>query len=175
MRRFSIVLFWGGSLSLAAVLLLASIGIRFNSSVSLPVGFYRWSGATGELKRGDIIIFCPEEVFTVLALERGYLKRGPCPFGSAPLGKPVLGAVGDTIRVDSSGVFLNGTLITGSKPLEKDSQGRPLPVLNALGSNFMLGAGEYFVLSARVPGSFDSRYYGPVGTDQIIARAKPIW
>ena len=65
-----------------------------------------------------------------------------------------------------------GDLVPDSKPLENDSQGRPLPVLD---SDLILGAGEYFVLSARVPGSFDSRYYGPVWDHQIIARAEPIW
>ena len=37
-----------------------------------------------------------------------------------------------------------------------------------------LGAGEWFAYSNRVPNSFDSRYYGPIRTDQVIAVYRPL-
>jgi type IV secretory pathway protease TraF len=38
-----------------------------------------------------------------------------------------------------------------------------------------LGGGEWFAYSGRAPNSFDSRYYGPLRTDQLIAIYRPVW
>jgi type IV secretory pathway protease TraF len=38
-----------------------------------------------------------------------------------------------------------------------------------------LGGGEWFAYSDRVPNSFDSRYYGPIRSDQVIAVYRPLW
>jgi conjugative transfer signal peptidase TraF len=38
-----------------------------------------------------------------------------------------------------------------------------------------LGPGEWFAYSDRIPNSFDSRYYGPIRTEQVIAVYRPLW
>ena len=53
-----------------------------------------------------------------------------------------------------------------------DRHGVPLPQWNGCRR---LGAGEWFAYSDRVPNSFDSRYYGPIRTEQIIAVYRPLW
>lgn len=156
-----------------AVLVLAAFGIRFNVSPSLPVGFYQWHKLTAEeaanLQPSDIVIFCPDEATSRLALERGYLKRGPCPHGSVPMGKPILAVAGEIVEVRPEGVYLNGELIPKSEPREVDSKGREMAIRYG---TFEVREGEYFVLATRVAGSLDGRYYGPISAGQIVARAE---
>ena len=176
MKKLAHIMLGGGSGFCVLVLLLAAMDIRFNPSPSLPLGLYRWERLLAEearlLERGNIVIFCPDSAASALALRRGYLKRGPCPHGSVPLGKPVVATAGDTVEVTPDGVWVNSILVEKSIPLEVDRKGRPLPVRLNL---FVLSESEYFVFSTRVAGSFDSRYYGPVRAQQIVARAKPVW
>jgi conjugative transfer signal peptidase TraF len=37
-----------------------------------------------------------------------------------------------------------------------------------------LRGGEYFVFSSRIPNSFDSRYYGPVSSDDVMGVYRPL-
>lgn len=54
----------------------------------------------------------------------------------------------------------------------RDRHGGRLPQWNGCRR---LGAREWFAYSGRAPNSFDSRYYGPIRTDQVIAAYRPLW
>jgi conjugative transfer signal peptidase TraF len=129
---------------LAAVCVWAWLaGYRFNATSSLPVGIYRLSAdAPG---RGDYAAFCLEGEFADLARERGYLQAGSCLSGLRPLLKKVAGLPGDPIPGDLA-----------VRPA--DSLGRALPSLPPEGA---VPPGMALLL-AEHPGSFDSRYFGPV-------------
>ena len=145
---------------LGAVLFWAwSAGYRFNPTPSLPKGIYRISpGAPG---KGDLVSFCLEGDFAVLAKERGYLQPGICPSGLRPLLKRVAGLPGDTVGI--------GNLV----PRAVDSMGRSMPD-SALASmpGGRIPQGMALVLSEH-SGSFDSRYFGLVPLDSL-QRVEPI-
>ena len=153
----------------------ALLGVRINTTPSLPRGFYVAS-ALGErsIARGDLVAACPDTA-AVQRLGR-YWTNGRCPGGSRhpdgvrPLAKPVAGLPGDTVRVDSAGVWVGERLLPASAPLVRDRAGRPIrPTLGVL----VLGPGEYWLHSGRVPTSIDSRYTGPVRV--VLERLRPLW
>jgi type IV secretory pathway protease TraF len=60
---------------------------------------------------------------------------------------------------------------SGSAPV--DSSGRPLP--HSAWGRHVLAGNELWLMSTRVPNSWDSRYLGPFSTSQIRAVARPMW
>lgn len=168
---------WGVAVSVAVLVVAvgALLGVRVNTTPSLPRGLYVAS-ALGEhpVARGDLVAACPDTA-AVRRLGR-YWTNGRCPGGAGrpdgirPLAKPVAGLPGDTVRVDSLGVWVGGKLLPASAPLSHDRAGRP--VGPALGVH-VLGPGEYWLHSGRVPTSIDSRYAGPVRL--VLERLRPLW
>jgi type IV secretory pathway protease TraF len=55
--------------------------------------------------------------------------------------------------------------------LTQDGDGRPLPRWEG---DRTLAPGEFFVVSDRIPTSFDSRYFGPLTRDQIASVRRPL-
>ena len=154
-----------------AVLAVAAwaLGVRVNYTSSLPRGLYVASAfEPADARRGQIVAACP----SADSAERlaPYLASGPCPGGVVELGKPLAGLPGDTVVVDSVGVRVGGDVLANSAPLFHDRTGRPLrPRLG----RHVLGEGEYWLHSGRVPTSVDSRYAGPV-TD-VRGTLRPLW
>jgi conjugative transfer signal peptidase TraF len=118
-------------------------GLRVNLTPSLPQGIYVL--CPGTPGKGDYAAFCLEGEFAELARERGYLQAGSCPSGLRPLLKKVAGLPGDPIPGDLA-----------VRPV--DSLGRALPSVLPEG---IVPPGMALLL-AEHPGSFDSRYFGPV-------------
>src|SRR5580704_13179213 len=79
----------------APFLIAGAVGIRINTSTSLPLGLYK---ETTELS-APLIEFCPQEPYGSFAAGRGYRSPGSCPDGAAPLMKPVVAKAGDTVDV----------------------------------------------------------------------------
>ena len=147
------------------------VGIRLNLTSSMPVGFYRILGTSTE--RNVLVLLCLPKPVAEFAHERGYVPNGNCPSGVAPVGKPVLAVAGDTVVLTAEGVQISGRLLPNSKPLPRDSEGRPLPML-ALG-RYVLRPGEMWLLSTYSERSFDSRYFGPVRTTGVVAVIKLVF
>lgn len=144
-------------------------GVRANYTSSLPRGLYVESAfdpTSADL--GQIVVACPSA--DAAAALAAYLANGPCPGGVVELGKPLAGLPGDTVVVDSAGVWIDGVSLPDSAPLFRDRAGRPLQP--RLGRH-VLGQGEYWLHSGRVPTSVDSRYAGPVSDVRGVLR--PLW
>lgn len=168
---------WLAVCTIAAAVMLGlvaadSAGYRVNMTASMPVGLWRVTPAPPKIIRGMIIVYCLERPAAEMALERGYISPGRCPSGTEPLFKPVVAVAGDIVTVTPSGISVNGSLLTSSSPLTADPAGRPLA--GAFGE-FQVSRGEVWLLSHYTTLSFDSRYSGPVGTDNIIGVAYPVW
>jgi conjugative transfer signal peptidase TraF len=149
-----------------------SAGYRVNMTASMPLGLWRVTPAPPQITRGMIVVYCLEDRPTAeMALQRGYISPGRCPSGTEPLFKPVVAIPGDVVTVTPSGISVNGSLLTSSSPLTADPAGRPLA--GALGE-FQVSPGEVWVLSHYSMLSFDSRYSGPVRTDNITGVASPV-
>jgi conjugative transfer signal peptidase TraF len=98
------------------------LGLRFNTSPSLPLGLY----VTTADGSANLAEFCPAEPFATLSIARGYRDPGACGDGAAPLLKPIVASAGDTVELSAVGISVNGVLLRNTAPLAKDSAGRPL-------------------------------------------------
>jgi conjugative transfer signal peptidase TraF len=90
-----------------------------------------------------------------------------------PVIKPVVAVAGDMVELGPEAVIVNGQRVPGSSSAAVDSLGRPLP--HAVWGRHVVAADEFWVVSTRVPNSWDSRYLGPFSRAQVRAVAWPIW
>ena len=151
--------------------LLMSLGLRINLSASAPRGLYR--AALGTPQRGMWVAACVSTDAAALGLSRGYLRPGPCPGGAEPVLKPVVAVAGDVVELSPHGIAVNGTSLAESASASVDSNERPLA--HATWGRHVVGADELWLVSTRVPNSWDSRYLGPFLMSQVRAIARPVW
>jgi conjugative transfer signal peptidase TraF len=135
--------------------------VLWNASPSVSIGLYRLTSRPSQTA-ALAVIRLPEPL-RILAETRGYLRK------SALLIKPVAAGAGDTVCRHGALVTVNGRIVARASTL--DAAGRSLPVWSGC---FRLGASDIFVLSAD-PGSFDSRYMGPIDRAHVMGFALPIW
>jgi conjugative transfer signal peptidase TraF len=102
--------------------LCGTLGLRINTSPSLPMGLYIVTADAG----ANMVEFCPAEPFATLSIIRGYRDPGNCRDGAAPLLKPVVAKSGDVVELSGAGISVNGALLPNTAPLSKDTKGRPL-------------------------------------------------
>jgi conjugative transfer signal peptidase TraF len=138
------------------------IGLRYNDSPSMPMGLYV---RTSLQSNSTLVVFCPDEPFANLSVSRGYRSRGNCPDGAEPLAKPIAARPGDTVELSASGMAVNGRPLPNTEPLVVDLSGRPLPHWPF--GKYVVASGTVWVASSYSPRSFDSRYFGPIKTDQV--------
>lgn len=105
------------------------------------------------------------------ALARGYLARGRCEGGAAPLGKIVLGLPGDTVWVSQDSIRHSGGVPVFAPLQRYDRQGRRMD--NAQGLH-VLRSDECFVVSTFNLYSYDSRYFGPVTCEAPFVVLQPL-
>jgi len=141
-----------------------SLGLRINTSPSLPVGLYI---ATTE-HHANLVEFCPVEPFATLAIVRGYRDPGVCRDGAAPLLKPVVARSGDVVELSARGISVNGVFLSNTAPLSTDTKGRPLEAWPF--GRYVVAPESVWVASTYHPRSFDSRYFGPISTTLIRER-----
>jgi conjugative transfer signal peptidase TraF len=135
--------------------------LLWNASASVPVGLYRVvarTPAAGELA----VILLPDPI-RALAVERGYLA------GRALVIKPVAAGPGAVVCRHAAMVTANGQPVAWAR--RADESGRALTRWSGC---LTLTASQVFVLSA-APGSFDSRYFGPVERAHVLGVGRPIW
>lgn len=158
-------------LSFVFFILLVSLGVKFNTTKSIPLGFYYVSDEPAEL--GSYVMFCPPDtnVFKE-AKARMYLTIGPCHGNYGYMMKKILAAKKDIVEINREGVFVNGLRLGLSRPLESDSTGALLPVYPE--QPFSLKDDEILLMSDVSGTSFDARYFGPVKQQQIKYVIKPL-
>jgi conjugative transfer signal peptidase TraF len=173
-RIFALRAWLGMGLFAALILCAHSAGLRVNESPSLPIGIWLVSPLERELRRGDIVSFCPPDTPAFReAWLRGYLSAGHCEGGYEPLLKPVAAIADDRVSGTDDGISINGRLIASSKSLNRDGLGRTLPSPEA--HDVIVAKGEVWVISSYNPLSFDSRYFGPVTISKIEGLARPLF
>lgn len=161
----------------ACMILLLSSGLlyvtggRFNTSNSIPLGFY-WI-TQQPIQKGEYVLFCPpQKPIFQQALTRGYIHSGFCPGGFGYMMKRVLATYGDTVSINSSGVWVNNQYVAHSVPYQKDEQARPLPELNL--RRYPLKNCELLLMTDQSDLSFDARYFGLIKQYQVKAVIKPV-
>lgn len=133
----------------------------WNATASVPPGLYRLSHVPPV--RGDIVTVRLPRSIAELASARGYLPS------NVLLLKPLSATAGDHVCRRGSLVFINGAL--RAIALATDSRGQSLPIWQGC---VKLGPDEFVFIGARRD-SYDSRYFGPIRTSQILGRSVPIW
>jgi conjugative transfer signal peptidase TraF len=148
---------------------LGAARLRINTTNSLPVGLY----LVTDDPHAEFVDFCPEGSIATLSATRGYRPPGGCPDGAAPLLKPVIARVGETVSVNDDGIRVGGRLLPNTAPRTVDSAGRPLaPWPQGL---YVVSPGSVWVASTYHPNSFDSRYFGPIPARLIRHRLRSLW
>lgn len=137
------------------------VHIVYNASDSAPRGLYLVEPAS-QLRVGDLVVVRLPRNVAALAAQRGYL-----PFG-VPVIKPVAALAPQHVCVDDSGVHVDGESLAST--LAADAMGRTLSPWH--GCRQLVDT-ELFLLSMH-PSSFDSRYFGPLDSAQVIGRARPL-
>ena len=134
----------------------------WNASASVSIGFY-WRVA-GTPSRGDMVLARAPFWARRLAAERRYLPL------NVPLLKRVAVVAGDVVGASGDAISIDGRVV--AHRLAADRMDRPLPRWEGCET---LGAGEFFLLMADVPDSFDGRYFGVTQRGDIIGRLVPLW
>ncbi len=152
-----------------------SAGLWLNLSPSMPVGLYRSrpNAAASALVPGTIVAVCLPEGLATWGRRRGYLMRGRCPGGTAPIGKPIFAISGDTVMVTLSGLARNRIPTADTRSLAHDRAG--LPLLRIPSGTYPVALGQLWLVSTHTASSWDSRYFGPVPSADVIAVLRPIW
>ena len=149
--------------------------LRLNTTPSMPIGLWQVSRSVPEqLHRGSIVTAClPETPVVRLGFERGYIHAGSCPDGLEPVVKPIAALQGDAITVRPTGILVNGSPVSGTAQLARDSGGRVLSPMRA--GVYVVDPGQVWVLAGRDRRSFDSRYFGSIPVSAIQTEAHPCW
>ena len=154
-RRFRLVLLIGGIPGL--LIIGASVRhpplVLYNRTPSMPAGLYVYRGRV--IRRGEIVAFpLPVSAFD-------YARRRGEPTDLLLL-KHVLAVSGDFVSTIDGELRVNGTLV--GRISSVDSIGRPLPQWRWAG---VLHDGELLVGSS-FDHSFDSRFFGPIRTSEVL-------
>jgi type IV secretory pathway protease TraF len=80
---------------------------------------------------------------------------------------------GDTVTVSAIGVEVNSALLQHTVAADRDSPGRTMD--RVANGKYVVRENELWLLSTHHPLSFDSRYFGPIGMTDVLARVRPLW
>jgi conjugative transfer signal peptidase TraF len=145
------------------------LGYRINLTPSEPLGLWRIVALNSPAVVGDLVFICPPRApASEQAIALGYLRRGLCPGGYAPLIKTIVATGGAHVVIERL-VTIDGRPLEHSAVRTKDGSGRRLV---AFGGG-TVAAGEVFVHSPYIA-SFDSRYFGPIPAHGILGRAEQV-
>lgn len=160
----------GTTLILGLSIAAYALGFRLNLSASIPPGLYRVT--KDPIGRGSLVLVCLPPSLSAFARSRAYVPAGSCKDGNAPVGKVVAAAAGDTVDVTAGGLVVNGDELSNTRPLGSDGRGRGLPRMAS--GRYIVQIGQIWLVSRYSIRSFDSRYFGAVPVDRIVARVRPV-
>ncbi|MVA22806.1 conjugative transfer signal peptidase TraF [Agrobacterium vitis] len=144
-------------------------GFRLNLTPSEPLGLWRIVALQRPVETGDLVFICPPPTTSFEeARRRGYVRRGLCPGGFAPLIKTVAALAGQDIEIGAN-VTVDGTPLASSIVRASDGEGRPI-------TPFKTGIVplRHLYLHSSFASSYDSRYFGPVPDTGLLGLARPV-
>ncbi|QCJ00938.1 conjugative transfer signal peptidase TraF [Agrobacterium larrymoorei] len=171
MRRRAVLLFLtGASLVMSGLVSIAFMGgYRLNLTPSEPLGLWRIKALQRPVSIGDLVFLCPPTaaVFDE-ARRRGYVRRGLCAGGVAPLIKTVAALPGQHVDITDH-IVIDGRSLPASTVRDRDGEGRPLtPDLGGVVPP------HHLFLHSTFASSYDSRYFGPVPDSGLLGLAQPV-
>ncbi|MDH7804633.1 MULTISPECIES: conjugative transfer signal peptidase TraF [unclassified Rhizobium] len=169
-RRAVVVLSMAAVAAILLVMTAVAGGYRINLTPSEPLGLWRIISLHRPAAVDDLLFICPPETAAMRAARaRGYFRSGSCPGGVAPLIKTVIAVAGQRVEIGVN-VSVDGRVVSSSSLALRDGKGRPL-------SPFPSGIVPpgYVFLHSAFPGSYDSRYFGPVPISGIVGLAQEVF
>jgi conjugative transfer signal peptidase TraF len=149
-----------------------ALGLRVNTTKSIPVGLYRMTDTP--VAKGEYVIFCPpQSALFDEAKRRGYIGPGFCQGDYGYMMKRVAARGGDRVASSEEGITVNGNLLPASVPLKADKAGRIMP--RHAFYDYTLGQSELLLMSDMSQTSFDGRYFGPAEIFQVKGVIRPIF
>ncbi|TIQ37256.1 MAG: conjugative transfer signal peptidase TraF [Mesorhizobium sp.] len=169
MRGVTVLLGATGSVIGALAAIGLAGGFRLNLTPSEPLGIWRIEPLHRAASVGDLVFICPPAgpVFEE-ARQRGYLRRGLCADGFAPLIKTVAALPGQRIVIDED-VEIDGKRLGSSRVRKTDGEGRAIDPY----AGGTVPPGHLFLHSS-FASSYDSRYFGPVPDSGLLGLARPV-
>jgi len=168
-RRAAGIILVAASVGILAIGTALAGGYRINLTPSEPLGLWRIVPLGRPVAVSDVVFICPPTTAEMReARARGYLRSGFCPGGVAPLIKRVIAIAGQHVEIGAS-VSVDGQEVSSSGLAPRDGKGRPLAPF----PSGTVPAGYVFLHSA-FPGSYDSRYFGPVPFSGILGLAREV-
>lgn len=157
-----------GMLATASAVAIAG-GFRVNLTPSEPLGLWRIEPLERAASVGDLVFICPPPTAPFMkARDRGYLRRGLCPGGLAPLIKTVIALPGQ--RIDIAGnIAVDGTTIPASIVRATDGEGSPVDPFSG-----GIVPVDHVFLHSSFASSYDSRYFGPIPAAGLLGLARPV-
>ena len=135
----------------------------WNASASAPIGLYLIQPAD-DLDITDLVAVAAPPLIAEFLSDRGYLPMG------MPMMKRILALPGETVCRHGLDIVAYGSTIGHAR--ERDKAGRKMPAWQGCRR---IGDDEVFLMNFDIPGSVDSRYFGPFPRASVIGRALPIW
>ncbi|MBY3179793.1 conjugative transfer signal peptidase TraF [Rhizobium leguminosarum] len=169
-RRAIVVLSMAAVAAILLVVTAVAGGYRINLTPSEPLGLWRIIPLHRPAAVDDLLFICPPETAAIReGRARGYLRSGSCPGGVAPLIKAVIAVAGQHVEIGDS-VSVDGRDVSSSSLALRDGKGRPL-------TPFPSGTvpAECVFLHSSFPGSYDSRYFGPLPATGILGLAQEVF
>lgn len=170
-RRGAIMLAGTWMVAVACLIAVAAIGgYRLNVTPSEPLGLWRIKALRRSAEMGDLVFVCPPATAMFEeARRRGYLRRGGCAGGFAPLIKMIAALPGQHVEVTDH-VVVDGRSLAASTVQMTDGEGRtitPYP-------GGIVPPGHLFLHSS-FASSYDSRYFGPLPDSGLLGLARPVF
>jgi conjugative transfer signal peptidase TraF len=172
MRPRRILLFLAGAAVVVSGMAATAFtgGYRLNLTPSEPLGLYRIEELQRPVAIGDLVFLCPPttDMFAE-AWRRGYLRRGLCAGGFAPLIKTVAALPGQHVDITDH-VLIDGRPVPSSSVWGRDGEGRVL--LPDPGGAI---PPHHLFIHSPFASSYDSRYFGPVPDSGLLGLARPVF
>ena len=108
--------------------------------------------------RGDIVVFDPPPSWADET-------------NGVPLIKRVIGLPGDTLELRNGKVFVNGTALSEPYLFAQDGTAQPTDAAPDGQTDWVVPAGELFVMGDHRENSADSRVFGPIELGLVVGRA----
>ena len=144
-------------------------GFRLNLTPSEPLGLWRIVALQRPVEAGDLVFICPPPTASFEeARRRGYVRRGLCSSGFAPLIKIVAALPGQHVEI-AENVTVDGRPLASSIVRASDGEGRPITPFTG-----GIVPPKNLFLHSSFASSYDSRYFGPVPDAGLLGLARPV-
>lgn len=166
----------------AVVLAFYLCGWRVNITGSMPVGIYQESSKSA-IKIGDYVEVCLPDYLAKEGMKKGYISGGSCANGSEPLVKKLIALPQDEVYLANNDMIFvyekdkygeNKAFKRYPAPIQKQSfSGKPIKRYVTFGTFHNDGFWVYGFDDWKY--SWDSRYFGGLPYDSLVAVLEPVW